>query len=139
MATLVNIKEISARGFGACSNPRVLTEPASVRIRFVFATEDSDFNEGEVEFRGVSAYRFTGKPLMKDVNLIDAYDRVSEILKSPWVQEAESAIREKDSSRIQHRPGSMHHYALYFDDHGCYELLAEAFEVRLFEQGRGAQ
>jgi hypothetical protein len=53
---------------------------------------------------------------------VGAYDRLVEIDESPWLQELVAAMPEDMRDLFE-----MHHYAIYLDSFGCYEVVASAW------------
>jgi hypothetical protein len=66
----------------------------------------------------VSGFEFLGEELCGPEQL-EALDKLLEVRDSPWLKKAQESRR--------FGPGQPHHYRIYFDDHGCYEVLSTTF------------
>jgi hypothetical protein len=53
-----------------------------------------------------------------------AYDTLVEVLDSPWVVELRDDIANRWKNAQQ-----MHHYMIYLDSAGCFEVVSESYEV----------
>ena len=91
-----------------------------VAIAFDFETPDGDYAWSELRFSGVVAFAFTAARYCTE-DQIAAYDKLLQIEGSPWL------VALPDGA-----PGVCH-LRIFFDDAGCYDVLARAFEF--FEHG----
>jgi hypothetical protein len=73
----------------------------------------------ELRFLGVVSYSFTGEPLCT-LEHIEAYDKVLELAGDGW---GEGLAPDRVTTN---RP-ALHHYRVFLDARGAYDLLAEAF------------
>jgi hypothetical protein len=73
----------------------------------------------EIRFLGVVSYAFTGEPLCT-LEHIEAYDKVVELLDSRWGNGLAG-------DRVTVKRAALHHYRVFLDDSGAYDVLAEAF------------
>lgn len=77
-----------------------------------------------LEFSGTVAVRFTPDATCAPW-MVEAYTRVCEIEDSEWAAELRSATRDGEGML----PASAHHFFVYFDHVGCWEVLADAVRV----------
>ena len=63
-----------------------------------------------------------------------AYDTLVEVSESSWVTE----LRDEMSDRWKDEQ-EMHHYMIYLDSAGCFEAIAESYEVLPEEEGSWAK
>lgn len=82
-----------------------------------------------IRFRRVAATRTRVERCCK-VWHIDAYDRLFEVEDSSWVDE----IRADTDEQWRYK-WEMHHYMIYLDSAGCFELIAESWEALPEEVG----
>lgn len=94
--------------------PRLRLEMDRLTIAYDVETEDGSYRWEEMSFSGVVAIAFTGAAYCTE-DQIAAYDKLVDVTDSPWRR------------TLQGVPEDVHHYRIYFDDAGCYEVLAEAF------------
>ena len=73
----------------------------------------------ELRFLGAEGYTFTAEALCT-LEHIEAYDRVVELASSRWGEEIAS------HRTAVGRP-ALHHYRVYLEGSGAYDVLAEAF------------
>jgi hypothetical protein len=73
----------------------------------------------ELQFLGVVSYSFTGDALCT-LEHIEAYDKVVELVGRGWGDGLAT-------DRVTTNRASLHHYRVFLDARGAYDLLAEAF------------
>ena len=73
----------------------------------------------EMRFLGVVSYAFTGEPLCT-LEHIEAYDKVVELAGPGW-----GVGLAPDRATINR--AALHHYRVFLDARGAYDVLAEAF------------
>ena len=83
-------------------------------IKYDFELDTGDYAWEELIFVGTVAFRFTESRHCTS-DQVAAYDRLQDLGRTDWL----TAIRQP--------PGDVRHYRIYFDDIGCYEVLAAAF------------
>jgi hypothetical protein len=98
----------------------------TLTIRYDFENEAGNYEWTSFRFFEVVAFTFLDAEL-SDESQIAALDRVVEVEDSRWLQRAEEARRP--------RPIQRHHYRVYFDDYGCYEVLSARFSVEAADAG----
>ena len=94
-------------------------------IRFAYQKDGLEFRSG-LRFKRVKATRSRSESACT-VWHIDAYDTLMEIESSQWADEVRA-----DTADKQRRLGqtwTMKHYIIYLDSVGCFEFLAESWEV----------
>lgn len=73
---------------------------------------------GTVEFEDARAYRYRAESHCTEWH-VEAYDTLLEVEGSPWIDEL-IAVMPSDLHDLFH----MHHYMIYLDGVGCYEVVA---------------
>lgn len=94
----------------------------SVKLNFEYDRDGLIYGSG-VEFQGVRAYRFRAESHCT-VWHIEAYDTVTEIEGSEWVAELAAAEPEETGGFFE-----IHHYMLYLDSSGCYEVVGASWSI----------
>ena len=92
-------------------------------VSYTFPTEKNDFTRGEIQFFGVHAFRWT-RDYSCTLEMRGAYDKLLEIESSPWAKEL------ADERAQFGYPVTLHHYMVFFDSGGCYEVVAESVTVK---------
>lgn len=103
------------------NGPQVLLTRSTVTIKYDYETSTGEYQWASMIFRGVLGFAFTTRRACS-VEQIRSYDTLVELEPSDWVTELLSRW-----SDILERP-VVHHYRIYFDDIGCYEIAATLFE-----------
>lgn len=99
--------------------PTVTHQHGGLRLKYDYETEAGEYDWQEVMFRGVEACMFTAHDSC-DEDQVDAYDVLVEVIDSPWVAEL------RKTRRIP-MPPDIRHLRIYFDEIGCYEVVASEF------------
>jgi hypothetical protein len=94
--------------------PRVRLEPGQLTIAYDYEAGDGTYKWEEMFFAGVAAFAFT-RPEYCDEGQIGAYDKLEEVADSNWRRAFPGLADE------------IHHYRIYLEDAGCYEVLASSF------------
>jgi hypothetical protein len=83
-----------------------------------------------LRFLAVRAHRHRAENHCTSWHVEGAYDTLIEIEGSEWVAELRAlSMARKMGDR------EMHHYMIYLDSSGCYEIVAQSWEVLLEEAG----
>jgi len=93
----------------------------SPAIRFSYE-KDSVIHEGGLKFSRVVAVRMRAERSCTKWHIEAAYDILVEIGDSSWIQEVRS-----DAQAEWQDKWLMHHYMIYLDSVGCFEVLAESW------------
>lgn len=94
--------------------PRVRLELERLTIAYDFETPDGSYDWEEMSFSGIEAFAFTSARSCT-ADQISAYDKVEEVTDSAWRRTLEGVTVD------------VHHFRIYFDEAGCYEVLATGF------------
>jgi hypothetical protein len=94
--------------------PELIQRRGDATLRLDYETESGLYEWMVVYFTGVQAIRFTAWRYCSP-DQIDAYDRLQEVNASEWIRAAPDL------------PGGIKHFRIFFDEVGCYELLAAGF------------
>lgn len=97
---------------------------ASPAIRFGYEKDGIDYRSG-IEFHGVLAMRKRAERCCTEWHIQGAYDTLVEIDCSPWVQEVRAATNAQWRDKYD-----MHHYMIYLDSVGCFEVIAKSWIFR---------
>jgi len=100
-------------------------------IRFGYFENDSEF-KGGIRFNRVRALRKRAESLCTVWHVEGAYDTLVEVKNSPWIQELQADITDKQNTGLQ---WAMNHYMIYLDSVGCFEFVAESWEALPGEPG----
>lgn len=92
----------------------------SLTIRYTYFSDGRPC-QGGVEFSRRRAYRYTAESHCTLWHL-DAYDTLVEVEDSEWVAELLEAMPEDMRAMFE-----MHHYMIYLDSSGCYEVVAASW------------
>lgn len=80
--------------------------------------------QGGFRFQKVRACRHKADSYCTQQEIESSDCKLVEVLESSWVEELKtSSIYGKDDDWV------MHHYMFYFPDEGCYEIVADSWEV----------
>lgn len=83
-------------------------------VAYDFETDTGEYLWEELIFTGVVGFRFTAARYCGS-DEITAYDKVQTIRESVW------------AAGVAAPPPGLTHYRIFFDDAGCYEVLATGF------------
>lgn len=76
---------------------------------------------GGVVFKEVRAYKYRAETHCTEWH-VEAYDSMVEVLESTWREDLEAVSLEDGSSY-----GKLHHFMIYIDSMGCYQVLARGW------------
>jgi hypothetical protein len=93
----------------------------SPAIRFAYEKEGME-HQGGIKFNKVLAMRTRAERCCKAWHIEGAYDILVEIEGSPWVGEMRADTVEQWRNKWE-----MHHYMIYLDSAGCFEVIAESW------------
>lgn len=95
--------------------PKLRQEPGDqVALAYDFEGETGDYAWEELTFTGVVGVLFTSSRHCSE-DQVGAYDRLEDVQESAW------------SESVFDPPPGLRHFRIYFDDVGCYEVLATGF------------
>jgi hypothetical protein len=97
-------------------------------LYFDYDREGTAYRSG-IRFKHVLATRTRAERCCKAWH-IEAYDTLVEVEGSPWVEELRADTAERWRSEWE-----MHHYMIYLDSAGCFEVIAASWEVLREEVG----
>ena len=97
-------------------------------IRFDFLKEGA-VHRGGIRFDGILAVKMRTERSCNVWHVKDAYDTLVEIEGSPWVEEIRADTNER------WRGTEMHHYLIYLDSSGAFEVVAEGWSIIPAEPG----
>lgn len=95
----------------------------TMTLRYEFDRDGLIF-AGGVRFDRVRAYRYRAESHCTAWHIKDAYDTVAEVSDSSWIAE----LRAAQPPGADGVPG-LHHYLLYLDSTGCFEVAAGSWEL----------
>lgn len=120
----IRIAELPAASTAFTAEP-VLEFPVGTGlvIRFEYDDHGARFRSA-LRFDGVWAHRHRGEGVCTAWHVKDAYDTLVEVRDSAWREELEALSYERGRD-----PGELHHYLIYIDSAGCYEVVARSWEL----------
>lgn len=125
MVNMADIHEVLRLPFSTAeceSGPIVEHRPGRLTLRYD-AEGDAGVEWTVLSFVMVLAVRFTPDPACAPW-MIEAYSRVCELTTTTWLDELRAAADQ--SSKLS---PSARHFLIYFDHIGCWEVLAETFQI----------
>ena len=98
-------------------------------LRFSYQ-HDGAAHRGGIRFKRVLATRTRSARCCTEWHIQEAYDTLVEVRDSSWVDElrADIPVRWRDEQE-------MHHYMIYLDSAGCFEVVAASWEALPEEAG----
>lgn len=102
--------------------PELIQHHGDAALRLDYETESGLYGWMIVQFTEVQASRFTGWRYCSP-DQIRAYDRLQEIKASEWIRATPGL------------PDGIKHFRIFFDELGCYELLATGFRLAELKGG----
>jgi len=99
-------------------------------IRFGYCKQELIY-KGGIRFNRILATRTRAERCCTSWHIEIAYDTLVEVEESPWIEEMRAAIDVNWRDRWQ-----MHHYMIYLDSVGCFEIIAESWEAIPEEPGK---
>lgn len=90
-------------------------------IRFGYEKDGAIYKSG-IRFSKVTAVRTRAERCCTGWHIEGAYDTLVEVEGSSWVDEVRADTQEMWRNKWQ-----MHHYLIYFDSVGCFEVMAESW------------
>ena len=95
---------------------------SSPAIRFGYG-KDGTKHQGGIKFNHVLAVRTRSERCCTAWHIDGAYDTLVEIEGSSWVEEMRADTAEQWKNKWP-----MHHYMIYLDSAGCFEVIADSWE-----------
>ena len=92
-------------------------------IRFAYDRDGVTYRSG-IRFRRVLATRTRSERCCTEWHIQDAYDTLLEVCESSWADELRADIPARWQGEQE-----MHHYMIYLDSAGCFEVVAESWET----------
>jgi hypothetical protein len=102
-------------------------------LRFDYNREGTVLRSG-IRFNRVSATRTRAERCCTSWHVEGAYDTLVEIEGSPWVEDTRAKTAERWRNEWE-----THHYLIYLDSAGCFEVIAASWEVLPEEHGAWAR
>ena len=93
--------------------------PPAIRFAYVI---NGIGRGGGIEFRRISAMRKRAEVCCTAWHIEGAYDTLVEVHGSPWIEEIRADTSEQWRDRWE-----MHHFMIYLDSVGCFEVIAESW------------
>jgi hypothetical protein len=94
---------------------------ASPVIRFEYQKDGMKYRGG-IRFSRVPAIRTRAERCCELWHIDGTYDTLVEVENSSWVEEVRA-----DTSEQWRNKWEMHHYMIYLDSTGCFEIIAESW------------
>jgi hypothetical protein len=98
-------------------------------LRFQYYRNGVLYRSG-IRFNRVSATRTLAERCCTAWHIEGAYDTLVEIERSPWLEDISS-----NTQKMWRDKWEMHHFMIYLDSAGCFETIADSWEILQEEQG----
>ena len=92
-------------------------------IRFGYQNDGVQYRSG-IAFSRVSAFRKRAERCCNAWHIEGAYDTLVEVEESSWAEEIRA-----DTNEQWRNKWPMHHYMIYLDSVGCFEVIAESWSA----------
>lgn len=102
-------------------------------IRFDYY-RDGVPNRSGIRFHQALAARTRTERCCTAWHIEGAYDTLVEVEESSWIAELRNDLADRWKDEQE-----MHHYMIYLDSAGCFEVIAESYEVLPEEEGSWAK
>jgi len=102
-------------------------------LRFQYRRDGMPYRSG-IRFNRTAANRTRAERCCTAWHVEGAYDILVEVEGSQWVEEIRA-----DTQEMWRNKWEMHHYMIYLDSAGCFEVIAESWEVLTEESGTGSK
>lgn len=120
----VKLVELPAASTAFTAEP-VLEFPVGAALVLRFEYDQGGVRyRGSLKFEGVWAHRHRAERVCTAWHVKDAYDTLVDVRDSTWLEELTALSHERGLE-----PGELHHYLLYVDSAGCYEVVARSWEL----------
>lgn len=91
-------------------------------LSFQYYKDEVLFRSG-IRFQRIAASRTRAERCCTPWHIEVAYDTLVEVVDSPWVEEIRA-----DTAALWRDKWEMHHYMIYLDSAGCFEIIAESWD-----------
>jgi hypothetical protein len=105
------------------SGVQVGLDGGNLNLHFDYDKDGVIYNHG-LTFYKVRSYRYTAELHCPDWKIEESYDNLVMVLDSELVIELEQSTPE-DMRNFWH----LNHYMIYFDSFGCFEVVAESWDL----------
>jgi hypothetical protein len=103
-------------------NVNYVDEGGDALLRLEFERDKTQVRLG-ILFDSVRAYRFRAESHCTEWHVDGVYDTLAEVVDSDWVAELRAAQPEH-----MHHMFEIHHFMIYLDSSGCYEVAAASWK-----------
>ena len=86
--------------------------------------QDKGLDQSGIKFNRVSATRTRAERCCTAWHIEGVYDTLVEVEESSWLKEITS-----DTEEMWRDKWEMHHYMVYLDSVGCFEVIAESWQI----------
>jgi hypothetical protein len=129
----MNIKKpcytISEPSTAMCSDVKLRYPKGGLTLLFDYDRDGLIYKSG-LKFGQVIAHRHHTDICCTGWHIKDVYDTLADVKESTWLSELKAISIENGSEFL-----NVHHYMIYFDGSGCYEIAASSWEVFPEEEG----
>jgi hypothetical protein len=102
--------------------PRVTFADARLVLEYDYEAESGEYKWSRIEFAGVRAVSFTAY-VSCDEEQVKAYGKLIELADSGWLER----LRRTHFAATDN--DQLHHYRIFLDEVGCYEVAATGFQA----------
>ncbi len=119
MTTANNYRDVWVMPFKSqefSRGPELVQKSGRAELRLDYETRTGVYAWKSIRFVGISALEFTAWPSCTPEQ-VSAYDRFVEVEPSDWIRS------------LSGLPDGTHHFRVFFDDIGCYDVAAKELQV----------
>ncbi len=123
MGTKVALGELQTPSTAITAEPVFKADGFAVTLRFEFDRNGVIYRSG-VRFEHPRAYRSRAEIHCTAWHIEGAYDTIAEVQRSDWVAELTEATPAESRTLWE-----MHHFMIYIDSAGCFEVAASGWSL----------
>lgn len=118
------IWKLSPPGYACELGPKISKVGSVVEVEYDSEADDGSRCWTTISFQGATAFRFTPESGCDEFQ-VSAYDCIAISPDSDWI----AALR-KEYESVQHNMSTeCRHYLVFFDHHGCVEVIAAGYSI----------
>lgn len=129
MQNKIPLFQIPEPSTASATDAKLCDEVGGIVLRYDYYRDGIAFRSG-IRFVKALATRTRAERCCTTWHIENAYDFLIEVTESPWVEE----LRRHTAPHWRHDQ-EMHHYMIYLDSVGCFEVVSESYEALSEEVG----
>lgn len=123
MGKKIQLGRLPAPSTATTSEPVFEVNEIAATLRFQFDRDGVVYRSG-IRFEHPRSYRFRAESHCTAWHIEGVYDTISEIQQSDWIEELTAATPAESGT-----PWEMHHFIIYFDSVGCFEVIGSSWSL----------